>query len=221
MSAVTNSPQQAAEPRKKDLTGGQSPLPSSTLAGSELATLIGLAAIIFPIVYFVADLMEVAQGNFSNARLVFAYIGESAIPLFVLGLYAVQRPRIGRLGYGAFAYAYSFVFFTSTVVYALTAGTKNWTAVTHVFGGWFTVHGVIMIVGGIAFGLGVIRAATLPRWTGLCLMVGVVLVGATAGMSNAVRTVAAALPDAAFIGMGVAVLRERRRITSSQRSARL
>ena len=181
--------------------------------------MIGLAAIFFPIVYFVADLVEVAQGDFSNARLVLAYIGEAAIPLFVIGLYAVQRPRIGRLGYGAFAYAYAFVFFTSTVVYALAAGSKNWNAVTNVFGGWLTVHGVIMVVGGIAFGLGVIRAATLPRWTGICLMAGVVLVAATAGGSNAVRTMAAALPDAAFIGMGVAVLRERWGITSSPRAA--
>jgi hypothetical protein len=185
----------------------------STATNSDLVVLVGLSAVIFPVVYFVADLIEVAQGNFSTGRLVLAYIGESAIPLFVVGLYAVQRPRIGRLGYGAFAYAYSFVFFTSTVVYALAAGSKNWTAVTDAFGGWLTVHGVVMVVGGIAFGLAVIKTATLPRWTGICLIIGVLLVAAAAGMSNAVRTGAAALPDAAFIGMGVAVLRAQQRIS--------
>jgi hypothetical protein len=40
-------------------------------------------------------------------------------------------------------------------------------------------------------------------------MAGVVLVAAAAGMSTAVRAGAAALPQAAFIGMGVMVLRER------------
>jgi hypothetical protein len=51
--------------------------------------------------------------------------------------------RIGRLGLcGALAYAYSLAFFaSSTVVYALAAGRKNWAAITHVFGGWLTVHG--------------------------------------------------------------------------------
>jgi hypothetical protein len=57
----------------------------------------------------------------------------SGDPLFVIGLYAVQRPRIGRLGlFGAMAYAYSYVFFTSTVVYALIAGTPNCTALVKV-----------------------------------------------------------------------------------------
>jgi hypothetical protein len=66
-----------------------------------------------------------------------------------------------------------------------------------------------MVIGGIAFGLAVIKTAVLPRWTAVCLMAGVVLVAAAAGMSTAVRAGAAALPQAAFIGMGVMVLRER------------
>jgi hypothetical protein len=155
----------------------------------------------------------VAQGNFTAGRLVLAYLGEAGIVFAVLGLYAVQRPRIGRLGlYGALAYAYSFVFFASTVVYALAAGSKNWAAITGVFGGWLTLHGAIMVVGGLAFGVAVIKAAVLPRWTAACLMTGVVLVAAAAGMSAAVRAGAAALPQAAFVGMGVMVLRERWRI---------
>jgi hypothetical protein len=183
--------------------------------GSDFDVLVGLASIVFPIIYFVADLIETAQGNFSTGRLVLAYIGESAIPFFVLGLYATQRPRIGRLGlFGALAYGYSFVFFTSTVVYALAADLSNWKAVTHVFGGWFILHGAIMVIGGVAFGLASIKAEVLPRWTGILLIIGVVLVAATAGMSNGVRTAAAALPDAAFVGMGLALLRRHSRATS-------
>ena len=107
-------------------TGGRREIsgtgPESVAKGSDFDVLVGLASIVFPIIYFVADLIETAQGNFSTGRLVLAYIGESAIPFFVLGLYATQRPRIGRLGlFGALAYGYSFVFFTSTVVYALAA----------------------------------------------------------------------------------------------------
>jgi hypothetical protein len=176
----------------------------------DLPLVVGLAAIIFPALYLISDLIEVAQGGFSAVRLSLTYAGEAAIPLFVLGLYAVQRPRIGRLGLaGAVAYAYSYVFFTSTVVYALIAGTPNYQELTKVFGAWMTVHGLIMLAGGLAFGLAVARAGVLPRWTGIVLMAGVVLVVVAAGLPNLARTVAAAVPDAAFIGMGLALLRGR------------
>jgi hypothetical protein len=172
-----------------------------------LPQLVGLAAVVFTAVYFISDLIEVAQGGFSTFRLSLTYAGEAAIPIFVIGLYAVQRPRIGRLGlFGAIAFAYAYVFFTSTVVYALIADIPDWKALVKVFGAWMTVHGLIMLVGGLAFGLAVVRAGVLPRWTGVCLMAGVVLVVAAAGLPNIARTVAAAVPDAAFIGMGVALL---------------
>jgi hypothetical protein len=171
--------------------------------------LAGMAAVMFPLVYFASELVEVAQGGFTTARLALTYLGEAGIVFAVLGLYPVQRPRIGRLGlYGALAYAYSFAFFASTVIYALAAGSKTWTAVTSVFGGCLTLHGAIMVAGGLAFGLAVIKTAAPPRWTAACLMAGVMLVAVTAGMSTAVRAGAAALPQTAFIGMGVMVLRE-------------
>ena len=208
---MTDTQRPAGAPRRNDEMGGPGqPARQPAIGDSDLAALAGVAAVVFPLVYFASELVEVAQGNFSTARLALAYIGEAGIPLVVIGLHAVQRPRIGRLGlYGALAYAYSFAFFASTVVYALAAGSKNWTAVTNVFGGWLTLHGAIMVAGGIAFGLAVIKTAVLPRWTAVCLMAGVVLVAAAAGMSTAVRAGAAALPLAAFIGMGVMVLRER------------
>jgi hypothetical protein len=174
----------------------------------DLPLLVGLAAIAFTAVYFISDLIEVAQGGFSTFRLVLTYVGEAAIPLFVIGLYAVQRPRIGRLGFlGAIAYAYSYVFFTSTVVYALISGTPDYKALVKVFGAWMTVHGVILLVGGLAFGLAVVRAGVLPRWTGVCLMAGVVLVAAASGLPGIARTLAAAVPAIAFMGMGIALLR--------------
>ena len=169
---------------------------------------MGLATVAFTAVYFISDLIEIAQGGFSAFRLVLTYAGEAAIPLFVIGLYAVQRPRIGSLGFlGAIAYAYSYVFFTSTVVYALISETPNYKALVKVFGAWMTVHGLILLVGGIAFGLAVVRARVLPRWTGVCLMAGVLLVAAASGLPDTARTAAAAVPALAFIGMGIALLR--------------
>ncbi len=183
-------------------------VPSRAALTAQLRLLVGVAAVVFPAVYFISDLIEVVQGSFSAFRLILTYIGEAGFPIFVIGIYATQFQRLGRLGlFGTVAYAYSYLFFTSTVMYALIAKIPNWTALTKAFGPWMTVHGVIMVAGGIAFGLSVIRARVMPRWTGVCLIVGVVLVAAASGLPNAERTVAASLPDIAFAGMGIALTR--------------
>jgi hypothetical protein len=172
-----------------------------------LTTTIALVAIGSSLVYLASDILEVGQGRFSTVRLMLTYAGEAAIPLFVLGLYALQRPRIGRLGLlGSAAYAYAYVFFTSTVVYALVAHTPDYEGVTKRFGAWMVVHGLIMLLGGAAFGIAVVRARVLPRWTGVCLVLGVVLVAAASGLPAVARTVAEAVTAAAFIGMGSALL---------------
>jgi hypothetical protein len=172
-----------------------------------LARLVGLATIAFTTVYLASDVLETIQGGFTTERLLLTYAGESAIPLFVLGLYAVQRPFIGRLGLlGATAYAYSYVFFTSTVVYAVIDRTANYADLATAFGVWMTLHGCVMVIGGITFGIAVMRAEVFPRWTGICLGAGVCLVAAATGLPTVARTFAEAVVAAAFIGMGATLL---------------
>ncbi len=60
-------------------------------------TIVGATAIICSAIYFASDVVELWTGGFSTAQLALTYIGEAAIPLFVIGLYAVQRPSIGAL----------------------------------------------------------------------------------------------------------------------------
>jgi hypothetical protein len=66
--------------------------------------------------------LESLQGGFSPTQLVLTYTAEAAVPVFLFGLYAVQRPYIGGLGLlsaiGS-SYAYAYVFFTGTVLLAL------------------------------------------------------------------------------------------------------
>jgi hypothetical protein len=172
---------------------------------------VGLAAVVFSALYFVSDLVELAQGGFSTAQLALTFVAEAAIPLFVLGLYAVQRPRIGRLGLvGAVGYAYSFVFFTGTVVYALVTKTNDWSALVGRLGPWVGIHGVVMVVAGLVFGSAVIRAGVLPRWTGVTLMTGMVLVAVSSGLPGIAQTASAGVRDLAFGGMGASLLLARR-----------
>jgi hypothetical protein len=176
--------------------------------GESERTLIGAAALGFSVLYLLSDLMELAQGGFSTAQLTLTYVSEAAIPLFVIGIYAVQRPAIGRLGFvGAVGYAYAFVFFTSTVVYALVEDTPDWNALTDQMGSWITLHSLLMVVAGLAFGFAVLRAGVLPGWTGSLLMAGMVAMVVASFLPGAAQTGAAALRDIAFAGMGASVLR--------------
>jgi hypothetical protein len=140
---------------------------ATTRSRTDLMGFVGLAAVLFSAIYFVSDVIELAEDGFSTPQLVLTYVGEAAIPLFVLGLYAAQRPVIGRLGLvGALGYAYAFIFFTGTVTFALANHTRNWDALVDRMGRWISIHGALMVLAGLAFGWAVIRARVFPRWTG-------------------------------------------------------
>jgi hypothetical protein len=174
---------------------------------ADVVSLIGVAAVAFSALYLLSDLIELAQGGFSTAQLVLTYISEAAIPLFVIGIYAAQRPTIGRLGLlGAVGYAYTFVFFTSTVVYALVQHTTDFSALKNQMGGWIAVHSVLMVVSGLVFGYAVVRAGVLPRWTGALLMLGMLSMVVATALPDVVQTGSAAIRDVAFAGMGAALL---------------
>jgi hypothetical protein len=64
-----------------------------------------------------------------------------------------------------------------------------------------------MVVAGVAFGAAVIRAQVLPRWTGITLIVGMVLMAVTVSLPDVTQTMSAAVRDLAFAGMGAAVVR--------------
>jgi hypothetical protein len=167
-----------------------------------------LSALVFSTLYLLSDVIEAIQGGFSAGQLWVTLVAEGAIPVFVVGLYMVQRPQIGRLGrISALAYAYSYVFFTGTVVYALVDATPDYKALTNHLGASMTIHGAIMVLAGLAFGCAVIRAGVLPRWTAIALMAGVVLVAISQGMPEGVQVVAAGIRDLGFAGMGAALLR--------------
>jgi hypothetical protein len=172
---------------------------------------VGWAAVGFSVLYLISDLLELGQGGFSTPQLVMTYVAEAAIPLFVLGLYAVQRPRIGWPGLvSAVLYAYTFVYFTSTVVYALVERTSDWQSLERRLGVWLTVHSVLMLLAGVGFGIAVIRARVFPLWTGATLIAGMLLMVITSGLPAAAQTASAGIRDLAFAAMGATLLTRRR-----------
>lgn len=175
---------------------------------------LGLAAAVFSLLYWLSDLIESSQGGFSTGQLWLTLVAEVAIPPIVLGLWWVQRDRLGRLGsVSAWAYAYAYSFFTFTVVYALINGTPDYDALSDDLGLLMTVHGAVMLLAGVGFGIAVARAQVLPAWTGYTLAAGVVLVVATQGAPEGVQLVAAGVRDLGVGAMGLALFGVRKRST--------
>ncbi|MCW3032065.1 MAG: conserved rane protein of unknown function [Solirubrobacterales bacterium] len=169
---------------------------------------VGLAAALFSVLYLLSDVLEAIQGGFSDSQLVLTLVAEAAIPGFVVALYLVQRPAIGRLGrWSAIVYAYSFTFFTGTVVYALADRTRDYATLSDRLQPWMTLHGAFMLLAGLGFGYAVLRAHVLPRWTGVALGAGVFFVAISQNMPEGVQVVAAAIRDLGFFGMGASLLR--------------
>lgn len=175
--------------------------------GRAAARAAGWLAVVSTAVYFASDVLEASHGGFTTVQLWLTLACEATLPAFVLGLYQVQRPQIGRLGrYGAVAYAIAFLYFTYTVSYALAHGTPDFTALSRTLNPAMTVFGAVMVAAGIAFGVATYRARVLPGWTGPTLASGVVLVVVTLGLPAAVQLTAVGVRDLAFIGMGIAAL---------------
>jgi hypothetical protein len=66
-------------------------------------------------------------------------------------------------------YAYAYLYFTYTVVFALVEGTPDFSTLSDELGLAMTLHGAIMVLAGVGFGWAVVRAQVLPRWTGIAL----------------------------------------------------
>ena len=173
------------------------------------AAVIGYMAVVSSVLYFFSDVVEVLQGRFSTGQLWLTLIAEATIPVFVIGFAVIRTQRpLGWVGdLSAIVYAYAFLYFTGTVVYALTNGTRDYEVLTDQLGLTMTAHGVMMVVAGVGFGCSVIRARLFPTWTAIALMVGVVLVALSQGSPDGVQLVAAGTRDLGFVGMGVAQIR--------------
>jgi hypothetical protein len=99
------------------------------------------------------------------------------------------------------------VFFTATVVCALVHGVGDFEELSAALDPWMTIHGAVMVIAGVGFGYAVGRAGVLPRWTGVVLSIGVILIPITMGLAEGVGLLGVGLRDLAFAAMGSALLR--------------
>jgi hypothetical protein len=173
--------------------------------------LIGWGAIAAPALHTVTDVMEWAQGGFSPPQLWINYAAFVPLPAILIGLYAAQRPAIGRLGLaGALAYGYAFIYFAHTTLVALSSRAPDYETLWAGLGGMYTAHGVIMIAGGLAFGWATLRAGVLPRGAAALFLAGVA-VNAVLGLlpvPDLLQTIGSTVRNLGLIGLGWAISRD-------------
>ncbi len=183
-----------------------------------LRLIIGLATIIAFTLHILSDLLEVLSGGFFAAQLWINYVAFLPIPFLMIGLYAVQLPLSGWISLtGAIAYGTSFIFFAGTTLYALVAKTADYFTLLEELGNTYTFYGGLMVAGGILFGIALIRARILPRWTGWLLILGVSLnlLCHLLAFPDLSQIIGSIVRNIAFVGMGIAILKTRKSVSSS------
>ena len=171
----------------------------------QLHQLIGLAAILAPAVHTLTDVAEWTYGGFSAPLLWANYLAFLVIPFLMVGLYAVQRPRIGSVGLvGALLYGASFIYFAHTSMFALTERVPDYQTLWQILGAVYTMHGLMMVIGGIAFGVATYRASFFPVWTPVIFLSGIALnvLLTLADADELFQTLGSTLRNIGLIGMG-------------------
>jgi hypothetical protein len=173
--------------------------------------LVALGAIVAPAAHTATDAMEWMNGGFTPAQLWLNYAAFLPLPAIMLGLYAVQRPRISMIGLvGALLYGFAFVYFTHTTLAALAAHVPDYDQLWDQLGVVYTVHGVVMLIGGGAFAYATIRARVFPAWCGWLFLAGLtvnLLVGLLP-LPDLLQTIGTTVRNAGLVAMGIATWRD-------------
>jgi hypothetical protein len=174
-----------------------------------LTVTVGVAALVAPALHSLTDVLEWRQQGFSAVQLWLNYLAFLPMPWLLLGIYAVRDTgRGGAALIGALLYGFAFTYFAHTTLYALAEGIPDYAALWTRLGGTYTVHGGLMVLGGLLFSLGSLRSGWLPRGPVLLFLAGIVtnLVLALLPGPDILQTVGSALRNVGLMGMGYVIL---------------
>jgi hypothetical protein len=183
-----------------------------------LRQLVGAAAILGPGLHLLSDVLEWVGGGFSPPQLWVNYLGFLPIPFLMIGLFAVQRPQAGwGVLVGALLYGAAFVYFSFTTLYALRGHIADYATLWHELGALYTVHGALMVGGGVLFAAASLRAGVLPRGPVLGFLGGVLLslLFGVLPVPELWQTVGSTVGNLGLMGIGGALLTGRCRAAAA------
>jgi hypothetical protein len=172
--------------------------------------IIAIMAIIAPGLHLLSDILEWVNGRFSHVQLLINYLGFLPMPFLLLGLYAVQRPKIEWIGLvGSVLYGVAFIYFTHTTLYAFEESIPDYETLWGKLGGVYTFHGGLMIVSGVLFGLAALRAKVLWRSAVILFLIGIFLnlILGMLPLPEILQIAGSTARNLGLMGMGVGLMR--------------
>jgi hypothetical protein len=167
-----------------------------------------------PVLHSLTDVMEWYQNGFATTQLWLNYIAFLPMPWLLLGVYAVQSEALGTSALiGAVLYGAAFTYFAHTTLYALATGVPDYETLWVQLGPQYTVHGALMVIGGLLFAGSALKGKGLPSFAVALFTIGLLvnLVLASVSAPDILQTVGTAIRNAGLVGMGYAVLFGRQR----------
>lgn len=174
-----------------------------------LLWITAVTAIVAPLLHLISDIME-WSGGFSRVQLLINYAGFLPMPFLLIGLYAVQRPKIGWLGLvGAIFYGIAFIYFSHTTLLALEESFTNYELLWQRLGAVYTFHGGLMVVGGLLFGFSALKARVLWRIGLILFILGLLLnlILTFLPLPDLFQTIGSTIRNLGMIGIGVELLK--------------
>jgi hypothetical protein len=176
---------------------------------SPLNIAVGLAALIAPALHSLTDAMEWYHGGFSVTQLWLNYVAFLPMPWLLLGLYAAHESRPNAVGLvGALLYGAAFTYFAHTTLYALADQIPTYEALWSRLGNLYTLHGALMVLGGLMFAWSALRVCWLPKGALLLFAMGILwnLVLTFLPAPDILQTIGSAARNLGLMAMGYAVL---------------
>lgn len=174
-----------------------------------LRVVVGITAIVAPLLHSATDAMEWLQHGFSAAQLWLNYIAFVPMPWLLLGIHAVHDREPHVLGLlGAVLHGAAFTYFAHTTLFALAEQVPTYEALWQRLGPVYTVHGACMVAGGLLFAWAALRARWLPG-PAVWLFAAGLLVNAVLALVPApdiLQTIGTMVRNAGLVGMGCAIL---------------
>lgn len=180
----------------------------------QLVIAVGAAALVAPALHSLTDALEWYHGGFSTGQLWLNYVAFLPMPWLLLGLYVVYEPRASVFSLiGALLYGVAFTYFAHTTLYAIAERVPTYEALWSRLGSLYTVHGALMVLGGLMFAWSALRAGWQPKWPLLLFAAGIALnlLLALIPAPDILQTIGSAARNLGLMAMGYAVLFNRSR----------
>lgn len=149
--------------------------------------------------------MEWVQHGFSAPQLWLNYVAFLPMAWLLLGIHALHESRPSAIGLiGAILYGAAFTYFAHSTMFAISEHISSYDLLWSRLGITYTVHGALMVTGGLLFALSAWRASRLPKLSIAMFAAGLVvnLLLALVPAPDILQTIGSALRNIGLALMG-------------------